>query len=138
MDPFSATEPLTRAQYIEWGLAAALIAVGGSLLVRPNAWIAALAPAVAHPAASFLGGVYALLVGIVVVLGHNLWVADARVLVTIVGWAALLSGMVLLYLPEALAWAVRRVPVTPRMVAVRGFVRLLIGGTVVAYLVSQA
>ncbi|MFM1823000.1 MAG: hypothetical protein RI967_1266, partial [Planctomycetota bacterium] len=52
MDPFSTTEPLTRAQFVEWGLAAGLVVVGGSLLVRPRAWIAALAPAMAHPAAS--------------------------------------------------------------------------------------
>lgn len=138
MDPLTATEPLTRAQFVEWGLAAALVAVGGSLLVRPKAWIAALGTYASHPLASLLGGLYALFMGIVIVLAHNLWVADARVLVTLVGWVALLTGAVLLYVPEAMAWAVRRVPVTPRLVAVRGFVRVAIGGTIIAYLVSQA
>lgn len=47
----------------------------------------------------YLGGFMALVLGAILVHAHNLWVSDWRVLVTIVGWLALIKGVILISFP---------------------------------------
>ena len=47
-------------------------------------------------------GMTGIIGGLAVVLSHNVWVADWRVLVTLFGWAALIKGIVLLASPDLL------------------------------------
>lgn len=124
-------------RFIEWYLASALLIVGTSLLLRSKAWIAAMASAVTHPLAPFLSGLYALLVGLPIILLHNVWTTDARVLVTALGWLAVATGTLFLVIPASYAAIVRRMPMTPQLIALRGLVRVAIGGTIVGYLLSQ-
>ena len=49
------------------------------------------------------GGLVLLVCGVLMVIGHNLWVPDWRVLVTIVAWAVLLESIVLILAPRILA-----------------------------------
>lgn len=54
------------------------------------------------PASMFLSGFIALIIGIMMVVSHNLWVEDWRVLLTIIGWLALLKGLTLIFYPQGL------------------------------------
>jgi len=47
-------------------------------------------------------GLAGIMGGLAVILSHNLWVSDWRVLVTLFGWAALIKGTVSLVSPELL------------------------------------
>jgi len=128
--------PPSRAEFVEWFVACALLVVGTSLLARPRAWVIAFQPVLAHPMTPILSGIYALLVGLLVVLTHNIWVSDPRVLVTALGWLSLAFAVVVLLVPEAYAAIVRRVPVTPQLVALRGLIRIALGGVVLGYLLG--
>ncbi|MEY3026526.1 MAG: hypothetical protein RLZZ238_1423 [Planctomycetota bacterium] len=130
-------EDLTRAQLTEWIVSCALIVVGTSLLTRARFWVAAVQTNATHPLVPFLAGLYSLLAGLVVVLTHNMWVADARVIVTVLGWIALAVGVILLLAPETYAALLRRIPVTPALIAIRGLIRLALGGVVLGYLLTQ-
>lgn len=44
-----------------------------------------------------LSGVIALIIGILIVISHNIWTYDWRVIITISGWAALLKGIARIY-----------------------------------------
>ena len=46
----------------------------------------------ASPALIFLSGVITLPAGLAIVLTHNVWVADWRVLITLLGWLAIIGG----------------------------------------------
>lgn len=50
----------------------------------------------------YLGGVISLVVGLVLVLVHNHWVADWRILVTLIGWLATIKGVVILVSPKSI------------------------------------
>ena len=132
------TEQFSRTELVEWIVSCALIVVGMSLLSRPKAWITAFEPAARHPIVPLLSGLYALLAGLVVVSAHNLWVSDVRVVVTILGWVALASGVVLLLAPEIYGFMLRKIPITPALIAFRGIVRIALGGVVMGYLLSHA
>ena len=130
-------EPLSRQEFVEWFLAAALLVVGASLLIRSRVWIQAFSGVASHPLAPLASGLYALLVGIAIILTHNVWVADARVLVTAIGWLAAVSGALFVLVPESYNLLLRRLPMTPRFVAMRGLVRLTLGGVLVGYLLAH-
>lgn len=133
----SGARELTRQEFVEWFVAIALIVIGISLVSRSRMWIIAMGGIVAHPLTPIVSGIYALLTGTMVVLAHNLWVPDVRVIVTILGWLAVCSGVLLLIVPEAYAFTLRSMPITPRLVALRGFVRLALGGVLFGYLLTQ-
>lgn len=49
----------------------------------------------------YISGLLALLLGLVVVLTHNLWTGSAlTVVVTLIGWALILKGVLRLFLPH--------------------------------------
>lgn len=46
-----------------------------------------------------VSGYFTLVLGLVTVLTHNLWISDARVVVTIFGWLSLVKGVVIIGFP---------------------------------------
>ncbi|MGB2705936.1 MAG: hypothetical protein WBC74_03680 [Candidatus Omnitrophota bacterium] len=51
----------------------------------------------------FFGGGFALVIGIVIILTHNVWVANWTVIITILGWAALLKGIWIIVFPNTVS-----------------------------------
>jgi uncharacterized membrane protein len=128
---------LTRYEIVEWFLAIALLVVGTSLMLRARHWIGIVSGVMHHPLTPFFTGLYALLMGLAIGLSHNLWVADARVIVTVLGWASAAFGALVMIVPEVYSALVRRFPLTPSVVAIRGAVRFVLGGAIVTYLLTQ-
>ena len=54
------------------------------------------------PALTFISGFMALIIGVALVAAHNFWVKDWTVLVTIIGWACLVKGLMLIVYPKYL------------------------------------
>lgn len=50
----------------------------------------------------FYGGIMALVAGFLILNFHNVWVKDWTVIITILGWLALLKGILLLLVPKAM------------------------------------
>ncbi len=50
----------------------------------------------------FLSGVITLPVGLAIVATHNIWAADWRVILTLIGWIAILAGLARIALPDAM------------------------------------
>ena len=48
----------------------------------------------------YFGGITALAIGILIVLSHNVWAADWRVIITIFGWGGIIKGTWLLVFPN--------------------------------------
>ena len=48
----------------------------------------------------YVSGFFNLLVGLLVVLSHNIWTNDWRVLITIIGWITFFKGVIRLFAPE--------------------------------------
>ena len=56
-----------------------------------------------NSALMFFGGMFALVVGLVVVLNHNVWVRGWPVVITIYGWGGILKGIWMLVFPNSAA-----------------------------------
>jgi hypothetical protein len=57
----------------------------------------------ASPLAIYMGGTIALLVGILIVLFHNVWEWRWPVIITVIGWMSLLKGAVRIIAPKLVA-----------------------------------
>ena len=80
-----------------------VLAIGIAVLLNISA-LPALAEQIAHDAALvFLSGILLLVAGLAIVRVHNRWQGGWPVVVTILGWVCLISGLARLLLPTQLA-----------------------------------
>lgn len=78
---------------------------GVAILIRPTATVE-LFQLVANRNATFISGFIALMVGVPLVLLHNIWDGSWRVIITILVWLTLLKGMIRIFAPDLVAnWA---------------------------------
>ena len=79
------------------------VVVAAAMMIKRRESIATVNAMVEDPAAIMLSGVIAVLVGVAVVLGHNVWTGGVLpVSVTLVGWVAAIKGAWLLATPSAM------------------------------------
>lgn len=73
---------------------------GLSHLLHPARWGALLLPLRERESGGFVLAGVSLPVGLVIVIGHNVWVWDLPVIVTVAGWATTLKSVVYLLFPR--------------------------------------
>jgi hypothetical protein len=84
------------------GLYCLLVAL--SMLAHKEATVTAVDSLFHSPAVLMIGGLVAVVIGLAMVLGHNVWSGGApAVIVTLFGWAALIKGIIILFLPPEAA-----------------------------------
>jgi hypothetical protein len=101
---------------IERWFAVGWLVFGVSHLLYPAKWAALFLAVRERETGALLLATFNLPVGLAVVLGHNVWVWDIPVVVTLAGWVMVLKSVVYLLLPRSLT---RVMPTGDRMV--RGF-----------------
>lgn len=77
------------------------IIFGLSHLLHARRWVQLLYPLKERPEGGFVLALLGLPFGLVMILGHNLWVWDIPVIVTIAGWATTLKSTIYLLFPTA-------------------------------------
>ncbi|MEX0612386.1 MAG: hypothetical protein WD738_08070 [Pirellulales bacterium] len=77
------------------------VVVGLSHVLHPATWVALLLPLRERDTGGFLLAAMNLPIGLAIVLGHNIWVWDVPVIVTLAGWIATIKGVVYLLFPRA-------------------------------------
>jgi hypothetical protein len=82
-------------------------------------------------ALTFLSGLLMVLAGVFLIEAHNAWVADWTVLITIVGWAILIKGILFLLIPKTFLAFSHKVSMSGKwpgwVVLVLGFVMAYFG-----------
>jgi hypothetical protein len=74
--------------------------VGVSLLANEAAFRKMALEFLRTPALIFFSGMILMPAGLAVVLSHNVWVMDWPVIITLLGWAAVISGAIRVFAPE--------------------------------------
>ncbi len=78
------------------------LVLGAALLTRPEAFRALLGEFLASGVLMYLAGFLGLLAGLALVLAHNVWALDWRVLITLIGWASIVRALVTIFRPRAI------------------------------------
>jgi len=79
------------------------VVIGLALLLRTSFYQKMYKTIIKNEAMLALSGMLAIVLGTVIVLAHNVWVADWPVIITVFGWLGVLKGVLLLFLPEEMA-----------------------------------
>ena len=86
-----------------WGISIVIISL--ALLVKDK-HLKSLIAKIETDESLFMWGFFSLVIGLAMILSYNVWSASWQVIITILGWLALLKGLTLLFMPEYLAkWA---------------------------------
>jgi hypothetical protein len=103
---------MTLEALIERWFAVGWLVFGLSHLLYPRQWAALFLPLRECETGVVLSGLFHLPVGLVVVLGHNVWVWGIPVVVTSAGWVMILKSAAYLLFPHPLS---RVLPTEARM-----------------------
>ncbi len=104
------------------------LCVGVGMVLRPLFYREMINDMANHPGVLYLGALLALAVGLLIVMYHNIWPDDWRLLITLFGWMALLKGILLTMLPDLLARQMRALGKRAGLLRGWGVVALLLGG----------
>ncbi len=86
-----------------WGISIVIVSL--ALLIKDK-HIKSLFAKIETEESLFLWGFISLIIGLAMVLSYNVWTQSWQVIITILGWLALLKGLALLFLPEYIKkWA---------------------------------
>jgi len=106
-------------------LAIVYLSIAFGILINPKYYTKAFKEIMNSAVTVYLGGIMALVAGFFIVKFHNIWIKDWVVLITVIGWGALLKGVALLAFPDQFismfdSWFKKKVGKT-------GFIILVIG-----------
>ena len=79
------------------------LVTGIALCINKQRYIDIYKDMMNRPALLVLAGVMATIIGILLVLSHNVWILRWPVLVTVAGWLSFLKGTMLLVFPQSIA-----------------------------------
>ncbi len=77
-----------------------LVIVSAAFMLKANELKPMILDMLKNPSLVLFSGILALIFGILIVVSHNVWVMDWRVIITLLGWLTLLKGVVRLFYPE--------------------------------------
>jgi len=75
----------------------------------------------------YLTGLITFIMGLAILLFHNIWVADWRVIITVFGWLAFIKGALLIILPHTLIKMTNVYVKNIRLVVIPWIIMLAIG-----------
>lgn len=101
--------------------------VGIGLLANPAAYRVMAEEFLRSRALIYLSGLLTMPVGLAIVLTHNVWAADWRLIITILGWLAVVGGALRLVYPQATETLGRRMLEKPLALTLGGGVWFAVG-----------
>jgi len=85
-----------------------------------------------HKALMFISGAMVFILGLLVVLNHNVWEASWRVIPTIIGWAMVIKGVGLLFVPKVVLARARKFARNRNAAILVSVVAILVGAYLAA------
>ena len=113
--------------YLARLLGPVLVAAGLGMMLDQAGYLAMAGEFLKSPALVYLAAVLGLLAGVALVLAHNVWAADWRVLITLLGWISILDSATWLLSPRQAAQFYAPLLASPALPLVAGAVVALLG-----------
>ena len=80
-----------------------------------------------HKAMMFVTGAMVFILGLLVVLNHNVWEASWRVVPTIIGWAMVIKGAMLFFVPNTMLARAKKFAKNRNKMVLAGIVAVAVG-----------
>lgn len=118
---------MTNSELIAGLAGPLLMAVAFAILVNRAVLTTIIAEAGSSPAMIFFAGILTLLAGLAIVRAHNVWTADWRGLVTLIGWLAVIGGLARIVVPDRVARVRQRIAGSDTAMTAWSIVALVLG-----------
>jgi hypothetical protein len=118
---------MTTSKMIAGLIGPTLVAIAAAMLINFASFPALAEQISRDPALIFVSGVLLLVAGLAIVRAHNIWAGGWPVLVTVLGWVAVLGGLVRMLFPIQLAAIVAVVGQSTGVIATGAVVLLVLG-----------
>jgi hypothetical protein len=116
---------------VEAVFAPAFLLMGLSHLTQPQLWVRFFEVVKQTGAAGLMIPVYTLPIALVLVVGHNVWVWDWPLFLTIAGWIMMIKCTLYLLVPGLADWVLLRdIAKSPRSYRIAGAIMAILGGIV--------
>jgi hypothetical protein len=99
----------------------------GAIFLLPSVFILTNSRAVGSMTLIYLFGLVDFAAGLAIVLTHNVWVTNWRVLITLIGWLMLMRGAVRIAAPDQIKGYAAKVIRNQRIYPVTGAVAVIFG-----------
>jgi hypothetical protein len=119
--------------YLAQLMSVPLVVLGLAFLLRNKYYAKAYKAWIGNEGLMLFTAMVVLVVGVALVLVHNVWVASWEVLITIVGWGMVLKGVLLALLPKEMDSLVATLMKKQGWILYFGGVLWVIGGLVLGY-----
>src|SRR5262249_9789888 len=121
------TDTMAHSKTIAALMGPLLAAMGVAMLINRNLFPTIVGEVAHNYALIFLSGILTLLAGLAIVRVHNVWSGGWRVVITVLGWLAVVSGLVRLWLPQGAAPMAEAFSGSATSLAIGGLVLLVLG-----------
>jgi uncharacterized protein YjeT (DUF2065 family) len=103
------------------------LAMGLGMLLNPRFYERMLVKMIENEAVLFLAGLLVLVLGCFMVVYHNVWSGGWTVVITVVGWLALVKGLMMTVIPERSIKVYNALKFSGSQVAMYGVLVLILG-----------
>ena len=110
-----------------------LAVVGVGILLNPASYLAAIVDMLRSPGLLYLAAVLGLLGGVALVLVHNVWDRDWRIIITLLGWITIVDSASWILLPRLVLRFWSPMMATSVLPVVAGGLALLLGAVLCFY-----
>src|ERR1700730_15544457 len=118
---------MTTSKMIAGLMGPTLVAIAAAVLVTLGSFRELVEQISPDPGVIFLSGILSFVAGLVIVRAHNIWAGGWPMLVTVLGWLAILSGLVRMLFPIRLAAIAVAVAQRPGEIIAGALVLLVVG-----------
>jgi len=119
---------MATSRYLAKLMGPVFLAIGVGMLLNAQIYRVMGEQFLQSHALIYLSGLLALPVGIAIVLSHNVWEANWRVLITVFGWLAVIGGAVRIIVPQFVQHVGGAVMHLAALPFIGGVVVLVLGG----------
>jgi len=131
--PAKGQDTMQTSLYLAKLIGPTLIVIGIGMLINRDGYRDMAREFLGSRALIYLAGLFAFVPGLAMVLAHNVWAADWRVIITILGWLALIGGAFRILFPQEVTRIGNRVIANPSTMLIGGGVTLLLGAILSFY-----
>ena len=118
---------MTTSIFLARLLGPLLLAVGAGILINPKPFHTMASEVVRSVTLVYLFGLLDFAAGLAIVLTHNVWAANWRVLITILGWLMLIRGVVRILAPETIMGFAAKIIGNKQLIPISGVVTGVLG-----------
>lgn len=104
-----------------------LVVMSLLLLIRHEIVVSAMKELMAQRAEMLVVGIITFIIGLLMVISHNIWIMGWSVIVTVFAWLILIGGLIRLFCPDTVYKIWSKVIDKPEKMIVCGVITLIIG-----------